>query len=141
MPEKRTSDKGFAEVTASLEHTEGSDPGAGQLSPASSGELVDGQGLLWTKRRGPLDTRPAKRLVRGADEMIVEEGAGEVLRPVPAEGREEVWELLKDRLEPGESGTHQAASSAPRTTAFCCTSRSSADAGVTAAWVGAVRNS
>ncbi|MFF0203840.1 hypothetical protein [Streptomyces sp. NPDC005017] len=108
MPKKRMSDKSFAEVTASLEHTEGSDPGTGQLSPASSGELVDGRGRLWTRSRGPLDVRLAKRLVRGADEMIIGEGAGEVLRPVPAEGRDEAWELLRDRLEPGGPGTHQA---------------------------------
>jgi hypothetical protein len=107
MPKKRTSDKNFADVVASLEAAEGSDP-AGRLSPAGSGELVDGQGRLWIKSRGPLDVRLARRLVRGADEMIVGEGAGEVLRPVPADEREEAWELIKDRLDPSESGTYQA---------------------------------
>ncbi|MFD1663201.1 hypothetical protein ACFSL4_34825 [Streptomyces caeni] len=108
MPKKRTPDKNFAEVVASLKHVEGSDPATGKLSPASAGELVDGRGCLWAKSRGPLDARLAKRLVRGADEMIIGEGAGEVLRPVPADGREEAWALIKDRLDAPEPGTYQA---------------------------------
>ncbi|MFF8595214.1 hypothetical protein ACF061_27960 [Streptomyces sp. NPDC015220] len=108
MPKKRTPDKTFAEVMASLEHVEGSDPATGDLSPASAGELVDGQGCLWVKSQGPLDARVARRLVRGADEMIIGEGAGEVLRPVPVEERETAWLLIKDRLDAPESGTYQA---------------------------------
>jgi hypothetical protein len=108
MRKKRTSGENFAEVVASLEHTEGSDPGAGLLSPASAGELVDGQGCLWTRSRGPLDVRLARRLVRNADEMIIGEGAGEALRAVPAEGREEAWALVADGLQTPESGTYRA---------------------------------
>ncbi|NUT99701.1 MAG: hypothetical protein HOY78_47590 [Saccharothrix sp.] len=108
MPKKRTPDKSFAEVMASLEPGEGSDPGIGQLSPASSGELVDQQGCLWRKSRGPLDARLIRRLVGGADEMIIGEGAGEVLRPVPADGREEAWTLIKDGLDTPESGRYRA---------------------------------
>ncbi|MDI9887725.1 hypothetical protein QMZ92_25985 [Streptomyces sp. HNM0645] len=108
MPRKRAPDKSFAEVMASLEPMEGSDPDTGQLSPASAGELVDQQGCLWRKNRGPLDTRVIRRLVSGADELIVGEGAGEVLRPVPTDGREEVWTLIKDELNTSESGRYQA---------------------------------
>ncbi|MFE4051739.1 hypothetical protein [Streptomyces sp. YIM B13518] len=108
MAKKRTSDKSFAEVMASLEPEEGTDPAAGRLSPASAGELVDQQSRLWTKNRGPLDARLTRRLVRGADEMIIGEGAGEVLRPVPADGREEAWALIKEGLDTPESGRFRA---------------------------------
>ncbi|MEH0547485.1 hypothetical protein QA802_31700 [Streptomyces sp. B21-105] len=108
MPKKRTSDKSFAEVMASLEPGEGSEPATGQFSPASAGELVDQQGCLWRKSRGPLDARLIRRLVSSADEMIVGEGAGEVLRPVPADGREEAWTLIKDELNASGSGRYQA---------------------------------
>lgn len=108
MSKKRKPDKSFAEVMASLEPGEGSDPATGQLSPASAGELVDPQGGLWTKSRGPLNARLTRRLVNGADEMIIGAGAGEVLRPVPAEAREEAWTLIKDGLDTPESGRYQA---------------------------------
>ncbi|MGC2997805.1 hypothetical protein ACPF8X_05195 [Streptomyces sp. G35A] len=108
MPKKRTPDKSFAEVMASLEPGEGADPATGRLSPASVGELVDQQGCPWTKNRGPLDVRLTRRLVSGADEMIIGEGAGEVLRPVPAEGREEAWTLIRDGLDTPESGRYRA---------------------------------
>ncbi|MFE7958838.1 hypothetical protein [Streptomyces sp. NPDC057413] len=110
MPKKRTSDKSFADVVAAMEAAEGSDPVEGGRSPASSGELVDERGCLWTRSRGPLDVRLVKRLVRGADEVIVGEGAGEVLRPVPAEEREAAWALIKDGLDTAgsETWTYQA---------------------------------
>ncbi|MGV9887040.1 hypothetical protein [Streptomyces sp. NPDC003395] len=110
MPKKRTSDKSFADVVAAMEAAEGSDPVEGGRSPASSGELVDERGCRWTKSRGPLDVRLVKRLVRGADEVIVGEGAGEVLRPVPAEEREAAWALIKDGLDTAgsETWTYQA---------------------------------
>ncbi|RMB79495.1 hypothetical protein CTZ28_45250 [Streptomyces shenzhenensis] len=92
-------------MVAAVEAAEGSDPAEGRLSPASSGELVDERGCLWTKSRGPLDVRLVKRLVRGADEMIVGEGAGEVLRSVPEEEREAAWALIKDGLDTAGSGT------------------------------------
>ncbi|MCK8680607.1 hypothetical protein [Streptomyces lichenis] len=108
MPKKRKTDRSFAEVVASLGPAEGSGPGADLLSPASSGELVDEQGRLWTRHRGPMDVRLVRRLVRGADAMLIGEGAGEVLRPVPAEGREEAWALVKDRLDTAEGEGYRA---------------------------------
>ncbi|MEU6482468.1 hypothetical protein [Streptomyces sp. NPDC046887] len=108
MPKKRKPERSFAEVVASLEPSEGSAPAADLLSPASSGELVDEQGRLWVKHRGPLDVRLVRRLVRGADAMLIGEGAGEVLRPVPAEGREEAWALVKDRLDTAEGEGYRA---------------------------------
>ncbi|MFI9155656.1 hypothetical protein [Streptomyces sp. NPDC053367] len=108
MPKKRASEKNFAEVVASLEPAEGPGPAEGRLSPASAGELVDTQGRTWTMSRGPLDVRLARRLVRGAEEMVIGESAGEVLRPVPADGREEAWSLIKDALEEPESGRYRA---------------------------------
>ncbi|MFV2117346.1 hypothetical protein ACE14D_02425 [Streptomyces sp. Act-28] len=108
MPKKRTPGKSFAEVVASLEPGEGSDPAIGKLSPASAGELVDPQGCLWAKSRGPLDARLARRLVSGADEMIIGEGAGEALRPVPADERQEAWNLIRDELDAAAPGRYQA---------------------------------
>ncbi|MEV7128247.1 hypothetical protein [Streptomyces sp. NPDC093260] len=105
MPKKRASDRSFADVVADMVATDGTGPAEGWSSPATSGELVDERGCLWTKSRGPLDVRLAKRLVRGADEMIVGEGAGEVLRPVPEEEREAAWALVEDGLGTAGSGT------------------------------------
>ncbi|MFB7512742.1 hypothetical protein [Streptomyces sp. NPDC056144] len=84
------------------------DHGPRTLSPASSGEILDRHGLRWTKSRGPLDVRLAKRLVKGADEMIIGEGAGETLRSVPAEGRAEAWALIKRELHPAEHWRYRA---------------------------------
>ncbi len=45
----------------------------------------------------------------GADEMISGESAGEVPRPVPTDGRDEAWALIKkDGLVTPESGRYQA---------------------------------
>ncbi|WP_155589807.1 hypothetical protein [Streptomyces cavernae] len=40
--------------------------------------------------------------------MIIGEGAGEVLRRVPRDGREAEWVNLKDRLDSPEFNTYQA---------------------------------
>ncbi|MEU2876422.1 hypothetical protein [Streptomyces sp. NPDC007070] len=105
MPKKRAFDRSFADVVAAMEAMDGAGPLESWLSPASSGELVDERGCRWTRSRGPLDVRPAGRLVRGADEMIVGEGAGGALRPVPEEGREAAWALIKDGLGTAGSAT------------------------------------
>ncbi|MER7760754.1 hypothetical protein [Streptomyces sp. NPDC097619] len=80
--------------------------GAG-LSPSASGELTDASGCRWTRKRGPLDARLVKRLVRGADEMILGDGAGEVLRSVAPQARDAEWERIKDRLDSPDPGTFQ----------------------------------
>ncbi|MFE7359183.1 hypothetical protein ACFU8Q_40450 [Streptomyces sp. NPDC057543] len=77
------------------------------LSPSASGELTDGSGCRWAKKRGPLDPRLVKRLVGSADEMIVGDGAGEVLRPVAPEARQAEWVRIKDRLDSPDLGTFQ----------------------------------
>ncbi|MFI8190324.1 hypothetical protein ACIF8T_16200 [Streptomyces sp. NPDC085946] len=113
MPKRRPPATGFSDVVASMTSPEGEEPAEYSddvtgLSPAGSGELLDGKGCRWTRRRGPLDTRLARRLVRTADEMIVGEGAGEVLRSVPAGEREAEWTGLKDRLDSAGPGSYQA---------------------------------
>ncbi|MER5210330.1 hypothetical protein ABT063_07065 [Streptomyces sp. NPDC002838] len=110
MPKKRspgTGKTGFAEVIASMQPVE---TGEGNLvpSPATAGEFVDEQGCLWTKSRGPLDPRSAKRLVRTADDMIIGEGAGDVLRSVPHDDRQAAWANIEDRLDSSELHTYQA---------------------------------
>lgn len=79
-----------------------------ELSPASSGEFMDEKGRSWTRRRGPLEPRLAKRLVRTADEMIIGEGAGEILRFVEPAHREAEWAGLKDRIDRTDLHTYQA---------------------------------
>ncbi|MEV5429503.1 hypothetical protein [Streptomyces sp. NPDC052701] len=107
MPKRRPPATGFADVVASVTASgaeacgECSD-GLTGLSPAGSGELVDGEGCRWTRRRGPLGPRLARRLMRTADTVIVGERAGEVLRSVPAGDRAAEWAGLKDRLDSPE---------------------------------------
>jgi hypothetical protein len=110
MPKKRlpkTGKAGFAELVASLPPAE---TGEGSLvpSPATAGEFVDELGCRWAKSRGPLDPRLAKRLVRTADDMIIGEGAGDVLRSVPHDDREAAWADIEDRLDSSEQRTYQA---------------------------------
>lgn len=110
MPKKRspkTGRTGFAEVVASMPPAE-ADEGSLVPSPATAGEFVDERGCLWTKVRGPLDPRLARRLVRTADDMIIGEGAGDVLRSVSPDDREAAWTDLEGRLDSPDLHTYQA---------------------------------
>jgi hypothetical protein len=106
MPKKQPRNTGFARVLAALEPAA---PGGPDLpSPATAGELTDEHGAVWTVFRGPLDARLAARLVRGAELMIVGEGAGETLRTVPAGARAPLWRELRDRLDSPYPGAYRA---------------------------------
>ncbi|WP_433544570.1 hypothetical protein ACQPZG_05315 (plasmid) [Streptomyces sp. CA-294286] len=97
MPKKRPRTVSFAVVLESLEPAE-PDGGPFVLSPAGAGELADADGCRWKVLRGPLDVRLAKRLVHGADVMIIGEGAGDRLRCVPVEEKGAAWAGIKDRI-------------------------------------------
>ncbi|MBO1416708.1 hypothetical protein [Streptomyces sp. FH025] len=66
-PRRRTD--GFAEVLAALPPATGTGGGQRRQDPVAAGGFLDARGRYWRLARGPLDRRPARRLMSGADEM------------------------------------------------------------------------
>jgi len=65
-------------------------------SPGTRGLLVDADGRQWRVRRGRIDLRIVKRLIRRLDVVVMlGESGGFGLRAVPADERGRLWETVR----------------------------------------------
>ncbi|WP_406194559.1 hypothetical protein OH807_05450 [Kitasatospora sp. NBC_01560] len=91
---------GFAEFVTALEPVE-HPYSAGVLPPVAAGGFTDAAGCRWTRARGPLDPRRAKRLVRAADAMAFGTAYDHVLEDwfpafLTGAGRAAAWEEIRE---------------------------------------------